>query len=588
MLQFYYLIQKSRSAFLRLFLAFGCSVATLGAQTRNQAVEVLNLYVAYGNETIHAMWPMYQELMSFNASLNRRVHYPNAYLSFSNEDYLNNTSNYKVLPATLYQQCLSQSKILAATDQKALNTQLNACKVTLDHIQVHRDSLAAFCKEKRFVHTEKIPWTYTQLNQIEMLFAEYKLHKDSLYQKIQQIYTQKYPATNTSHKIVAMAKLFQPALGYCKSMLDDLNANDTSKIASYTQALDVLIAQYESQKDENLKGLYRFGYSNGLAPYWRYDAVVNELKAISQHGHHFSRSNWTEGSYRDYPKAYYYYNSQVINKYNRYGMGLIQAYNQFVDLADGKQIQKNAGIDDYYIKNKSIALDVSVTKLLHAIEEPHQYKVLHTKEKPVSEPNTNTPQNPAPKEDSVVASLEGYAHNHLVFLLDVSASMNTSEKLPLLKDAFKYLLTLTRLEDQVAVVTYSGEARVEIPSISASKQKKILSKLDKLQSNGGTNAYGGLKLAYETALQHYIPKGNNRIILASDGEFGINASIQAMIEENLKKGVTLSVFLFGQAKNDRVIEQLKHLAQLGKGNFRLIDSDNAHKSLIIEAQAVKK
>ncbi len=582
---------KSLIRFVLIFFV----MQSLHAQTptRNQAVEVLNLYVSYGNETIHALWPTYEELMGFNNSLNWVQPGSRTYMSFSNEDFLNREANYAVLPAVLYQQCLTQSKILSPADQKALNAYLTGMKATLDQMQVHRDSLEIFCKEKWFSEAKNFPWVYRQLEQLERLFAQYKKQKDGMYTEIQRIYTQKYKPANTSHKIVAMVDKFQPALHWCKALLDDLNAGDTAKIAMYTQELDQLIAQYEAQRDENLKGLYRFGANNGLDPYYRYDATVDELKAISSHAHSFLKSNWVSDQYRNYPKTYYYYNEQVINKYNRYGMGVIRYYNEFVDLANGKQVQKNAEIPDYYINNKSIKLDVSVTRLLHAIEEPHQYRVSYPKQKPqenVTAKNSINQKAETPAKNTVTTTetLEGYADNHLIFLLDVSGSMNSPEKLPLLKEAFTYLLTLTRPEDKVALVSYSGEAQIELNTISATEKRKIISKLDKLKSHGGTNANRGLSLAYQLANEHFIEKGNNRIILASDGEFGIDKTTEAMIRENLNRGIALTVFFFGATKNEHIVQQLQNMAELGKGNFHQITVENAKQALLGEAQAIKK
>ncbi len=562
-----------------------CMQPSQAQLSRNQAVEVLNLYVRYGNETIHALWPMYEELMGFNADLNRLQPNASSYLTFRNEDYLNNLSNYPIIPAILYQQCLTRSKILALPDQKVLNGQLNELNETLDQLQMHRDSLDIFVKEKWFAVPKNIPWAYNQLRQVETTFSRYKKQKDDLYREIEKIYTRTYKPANTTHKIVTMAEKFQPALKWCKAMLDDLNENDTAKIGFYTQALETLIGQYEKQRDENLKGLYRFGRYNGLDPESRYNNVITELEAIVAHGRHFSHSDWRDGNYRHYSKAYEYYNTKVLNKYNRYGMGLIHYYNDFVDLADGKQIQKTAEIPDYYIKNKSIPLDVSVTKLLYAIEEPHQYRVSYPSEKPIAKPPTG---GFVVAKDTISETLEGYADNHLIFLLDVSGSMNSADKLPLLKEAFNYLLSLTRPTDKIALVSYSGEARIELPTVSAAEQKKIKAKLNKLKSEGGTNVTRGLTLAYQLANQHFIPKGNNRIILASDGEFGIEAATEKLIDENRQKGILLTVFLFGQTKNEHVVQQLKHLATTGKGNFQQIHAENAKQALLKEAQAIRR
>ncbi|MDJ1466277.1 vWA domain-containing protein [Xanthocytophaga flava] len=555
--------------------------------SRNQAVDALNGYVQYTNETIHALWPIYEELMNFNLQLNYYSEEKSKFLSFQNEDHWNKSSSYEVIPAEIYQKCMTGHSALSETDRRVLNQRLLVLKETIDRIQLSRDSIWHFVQEKVYLQRTNIVWAYRQLGLLEKLFNQYDQAKDNLYATVQQVYLTHYKPTNTNHRIVAMADKFQPAIHWCKLILDDLDNEETSKISFYVQELETLIENYKTHQDENLQGLYRFGSSNGLDPYWRYERVVRNLEAIVSRCHSFLTSEWRENNYKPYSKAYYYYNNDIINKYNRYGLGLIRSYNDFIELADGKGVQKEAEIPDYYIQNKSIKLDVSTTVLLHQVEEPHQYKVFYPKTNKLDDKPAISIK-PEPDKKTADETLEGYADNHLVFLLDVSGSMNSHEKLPLLKEAFSYLLTLTRPEDKVAIVSYSGDARIELNTVSATERKKIESKLDKLKSEGGTNIRRGVSLAYQLANEYFIKNGNNRIILASDGEFGLDKATEAIIQENLNRGIVLTVFLFGQTKNEHVIEQLQRLASLGKGNFQEITPENAKQTLLKEAQSIKK
>ncbi len=170
---------------------------------------------------------------------------------------------------------------------------------------------------------------------------------------------------------------------------------------------------------------------------------------------------------------------------------------------------------------------------------------------------------------------------NLVFLIDVSGSMNSLNKLPLLKQAFKILVDNLRPEDKVAIVVYAGAAGVVLESTSGKDKQKILAALDQLQAGGSTAGGAGIKLAYKIAKQNFITNGNNRVILATDGDFNIGASSDAemvrLIEERRNDGVFLSILGFGMGNyKDSKMEQLSNA---GNGNYAYIDN-------ILEAKKV--
>lgn len=575
---------------------------------RNQAVAVLNEYVRYCNETIHGLWMLHEAWRELNSSANSTLTYGRGSLYFRNDDPLGKIDYYETLPADIYQRCLADSKVLGPA-QPGLNTRLTALKTVLDQLYALNAEASIYVTQKQQAQDPGLRRLFGMLERAEKLFDDYDQAKERLFAEVQRVYEAQYRPPNLQHRIVASAQAMLPAIVVCKNLLDDLDRNDSGRVATYLNELNAHIARLEAQKTANLAGVYRFGPSNGLDAGYRYDRVVSSLKALADHGKSFQTSNWRPYNDRNRLKTEFYYNERFLNKYNRYGLGLIGNYNAFVELADGKKIQQQAEIPDYYIKNKSIKLDVTVTVLLQWAEEPHQFRVVYpAPEKPGrtdQPPKTEKPTKPEKKEPVPTATaggdtapakaggitgetLEGYAENHLIFLLDVSGSMNRPDKLPLLQDAFKYLLTLTRREDKVAIVSYSGEAQVELKSVSAAKRKKIEARLEKLETHGGTNANRGLKLAYEVANASFIPAGNNRIILASDGEFSINEATEALIAESLRRGIALTVFFFGEPKSDKVTQQLQRLASLGKGNFRQITAENARQALLAEAQAVRK
>jgi Ca-activated chloride channel family protein len=175
---------------------------------------------------------------------------------------------------------------------------------------------------------------------------------------------------------------------------------------------------------------------------------------------------------------------------------------------------------------------------------------------------------------------------NLVFLLDVSGSMSSADKLPLLKSSLKTLLDNLDDADRIAIVTYAGNSGLALPSTPASDRVKILAAIDRLESGGSTNGASGIQLAYQVAKQAGSEGSVNRVILCTDGDFNVGISspeaLKTMIEEKRKSGLFLSVLGFGHG-NDKVMETL---ADNGNGNYACIDSAlEARKVLVEEAGA---
>lgn len=178
--------------------------------------------------------------------------------------------------------------------------------------------------------------------------------------------------------------------------------------------------------------------------------------------------------------------------------------------------------------------------------------------------------------------------NNLVFLLDVSGSMNSPNKLPLVQRSMKLLLEKMRPEDKIAIVVYAGAAGLVLPSTYGEEKPKIAAAIDNLQAGGSTAGGAGIQLAYNTAVENFIEGGNNRIILCTDGDFNIGVSSDAdmtkLIEGNRDKGVFLTVLGFGMGnyKDNR----LELLADKGNGNYAYIDDiSEARKVLVNEMGA---
>ena len=176
---------------------------------------------------------------------------------------------------------------------------------------------------------------------------------------------------------------------------------------------------------------------------------------------------------------------------------------------------------------------------------------------------------------------EDLPNSNLVFLFDVSGSMNSPDKLPLLKSAFRLLVNELKSEDRVSIVVYAGAAGMVLPSTSADEKATILEAIEKLNAGGSTAGGEGIQLAYKVAKEHFIKGGNNRVILATDGDFNVGPSSEGalvrMIEEKRKDGIFLSVLGFGTGNYKD--SKMEMLADKGNGNYAYIDN-------ILEAKKV--
>ncbi len=174
--------------------------------------------------------------------------------------------------------------------------------------------------------------------------------------------------------------------------------------------------------------------------------------------------------------------------------------------------------------------------------------------------------------------------SNLVFLIDVSGSMQPENKLPLVKQGIRRLVDQLGENDRVGIVVYAGASGLALDSTNATQKDVILSSIENLQAGGSTNGGEGIQLAYALARKHFIPKGTNRVILCTDGDFNVGVTNQddltRLIEEESKSGVFLSVLGFGMGNlKDSTLEKL---ADKGNGNYAYIDTLREANKVFVE------
>ncbi|HTI51250.1 MAG TPA: von Willebrand factor type A domain-containing protein, partial [Planctomycetaceae bacterium] len=174
--------------------------------------------------------------------------------------------------------------------------------------------------------------------------------------------------------------------------------------------------------------------------------------------------------------------------------------------------------------------------------------------------------------------------SNLVFLIDVSGSMQDQNKLPLVKAGLRLLVDQLGENDRVAIVVYAGASGLALGSTIADQKGIILPAIDNLQAGGSTNGGAGIELAYRTAVENFIPHGTNRVILCTDGDFNVGVTSQGalipLIEQQAKSQVFLSVLGFGMGNyQDSMLEKL---ADKGNGNYGYIDSLSEARKLFVD------
>ena len=181
-------------------------------------------------------------------------------------------------------------------------------------------------------------------------------------------------------------------------------------------------------------------------------------------------------------------------------------------------------------------------------------------------------------------SKEQLGNANLVFLLDVSGSMNSARKLPLLKRSLKMLTKQLDADDRVSIVVYAGAAGMVLKPTPGNEYSTISNALNKLNAGGSTNGGQGIELAYNLASENFIKGGINRVILATDGDFNVGLNdveqLKELVKQKRKQGIALTTLGFGQGNyNDHLMEQI---ADVGNGNYAYIDNINEARKVLVD------
>ena len=555
--------------------------------------QTLSNYIDYINETWRQMRYMKMVLVSFNSTAsyykNLETFERKGAMSFDYKDF--------TLPLSQYQKTVSDSKLLSPMIAKSLNDQSEVLLNILKEMDDLGASLEIEASEKRYEkdHLKKV---YEILERQKELFEIWDERKELLYQDVRKVY-ETYPPNQTAGSWFVSGKALQHLTDLDHEALFSAKAyykgDATTKVN--TDKIDESLRDVIAKEFDNMKGIQKLGRYNGLCPYTPYEDIPVTSKALSEE---LKKLKPAGGSAYEHPyhRMLYHYND-IVDDYNKFcelstGVLHLQTVKQ-PELFEVKYPdQKNAKPRDTTmpvasaevaqqppVKKETPPQDPAPVRVVETTKIVERTKVLHDT---VYIEKRDTVYLAEPGEN--LRSMEGYATNNMILLLDVSGSMNTPEKLPLLKKSVMDLMSMMRQEDEVSIIAFSEKPKALLTASSFKDEPKIKKAISDLKPSGKTDGNAGIRLAYKVADENYIRGGNNRIILATDGEFALNDETRQLIEKFSKEDVFLSVFNFGKGAGSS--KALQRVADLGKGNYNYISKENVDLILIREAKAKKK
>lgn len=508
----------------------------------------LNSIVAYINECVYSMDNLFQELRSEEYTWERirsgKMPVKNPVIKF--EKF--------TVPVCEFALINKYSKDLSTGYRQPIMQRVNDVQQIMLTLQDHVFGLGEYVRSGAF-RNQGANFLESELKLIEQLYSELDKRKEKLFLTVRQVHAS-YPTQKTNSWHIASAALLK-ATDNSRGLLKQVELRAYKQNTSIISPTNI----HDDRRDlitnelNYMSGIQRIGKNNGNCPYTPYEYIPDYLNTLEE------KIQALPMEIADKNKAY-----QDIRYMHNI---IVERYNQFAELALG---------DNEYGRNDPMR----PVYLLSYIRQPMIYR--YQPPKPVEKKVEETPPPAEPVVEEIPdesITFEGFPLNNLVLLLDVSSSMNKPGRLPLLKKDLIHLVKLMRKQDEISIVAYSDKAYAVLSPTSASDTTKIIKAFKNLKSSGITNIADGLKQAYKMARQNFKANGNNRIILATDGEFNMAESFYGLAEKN-SIDIPLTVFDFNEKPEPTA--PLQGLAQKGKGNYIKVNTRNSLKVLANEAR----
>ena len=453
-------------------------------------------------------------------------------------------------------------------DKPAVKNALTEFKSTMDSLIVLHRKLYDYVSATSYKTDTEFKTALSIIDQTSQILDSYYVRANALYASLESYY-KTLPVLKTQQKIITA----KTELDLCKDHINNW-ANELYNNINNTPENDRILHQLNdaSLSKDSILFYTTYGYgvsNNGAMPHTRYTTFYGMMK---------STLYW-------YAKDKLHYPSFMTKRdidYNEFVDRIhldVEDYNDFIECSDGKQLSGNM---DYSMKMAArIGVDTNQNVQL---KWPRKSYLFHfVQEETITQSDTIL----VVVKDTLVTShqqlINNAAPHHMVFLLDVSASMNESGKLDLLKDGAKYLVKLQRSSDRISLLTFSEHSQTLLHNVPCDEKDAINHQINKLHTHGSTNADEGIRAAFEIADSNLIVSGSNKIILVTDGKFVLVAKTQKLLKRFQQENIELVILLIGSTENPSLSAELDKLAKKGNGRFYAVNAETLHDVLIKEA-----
>lgn len=576
-----------------LFLFLLCVPVSIQAQSRNTTVRQLNSIIDYMDASSRVNLLLYWDVKQFaegyihSSAPKRNDNYwwthsrPGGKIGPFTEDkgrfpefHVDDKGmvidfEYELYPVLVERE--NVNKLIAGkffTDKPAVKLALTDFKLTMDSLIVLNRTLYDYVAEKSYKTDTELKTALTIIGQTSQILDSYYVRANALSTAIEAYYNT-LPVLKKQQKMIAA----KAELDLCKHHINNW-ANELYNNVNNTPENDRVLRQLNdaSLSKDSVLFYTTYGYgvqNNGAIPHTRYTTFYSMMK---------STLYW-------YAKDNLYYPAYMTKRdidYNEFIDRIhqdVEDYNDFMECADGKRLSENM---DYSMKMATkIGVDTNQNVQLKWPRKSYLFHFVQEEQLPQPDTIVEVPT------DTLVTDHQQLINNalphHLVFLLDVSASMNEPGKLDLLKDGAKYLVKLQRSSDHISLLTFSEHSRTLLHNVSCDEKEAINHQIDKLHTHGSTNAGEGIRAAFAIADSNLIISGKNKIILVTDGKFDLDGKTLKLLKRFQQEQVELLILLLGATENPSLSEELEKLAKKGNGRFYAVNAQTLHDVLIKEA-----
>lgn len=442
---------------------------------------------------------------------------------------------------------------------------------TTDSMLYHYKAIVEYVHQKKFLADDKHIMAKQLMENLQVYFEKYNRASKALYEKIQEYYIKSLTPLKNQVIIRTAQQELLYAVNVMDKWTDELYKGDDSHRAFNDSTLRALNKSGRPKSATYLEKTYGYNHlSNGAYPHSRYDMFYAHMPATI----FWYKSDTAANSNEKFLSREQNNYNKYVNRYN----SVIEYYNKFIECADGRAFARNM---DYSVKMAGeIGADTAQNVLLKKPRITYQFTYLDAAVEKKEESFVQLSDTASLRRRGMIRAADPH---HTVYLLDVSNSMKEEHKLDTLKEGVNYLVSLQREVDMISVIAFADSAEAIIRFTPCDQKDIIVQRINKLQTNGATNAEDALRDGYRLVDSTLQYKGITKVLIITDGLFTLEKPMKKKIEYYQKLGVHLSILLLGRIHDLDTLEYFQELCKKGNGNFYDLRFNNLREVLVKEA-----